>query len=215
MSDKKIIIVTISNEMNNFFDKLDELNPVKVHLLDKAQDKELNKKLEKKLDEAGCEVSFHKIGHVWEDTFKYVKGIVGSNKEFEVITCVASGTFNQRSSLLNASFVNGIKAYDVNEEGRLYMMPMFKFSYYTILTVKKLQILKFISDGEEVSFEGISKGIKMSLPLVSYHINGNLKSEGLKGLQLIKTSEKGGKTYIRLSILGRMLLNGYIDQNIN
>ena len=41
-------------------------------------------------------------------------------------------------------------------------------------------------------------------------LNGNLKSEGLKMLGLVKTSDKKGKTTIKLTTLGKLLLEGYI-----
>ena len=42
----------------------------------------------------------------------------------------------------------------------------------------------------------------MSLPLVSYHINGNLKSDGLKELGLVAADELKGKIKISLTLLG-------------
>ena len=62
-----------------------------------------------------------------------------------------------------------------------------------------------------ISLEELSKKTKMSLPLISYHINGNLKSEGLKKMGLVDTNEMIGRIEIKLSILGRMLLNGYVN----
>ena len=50
----------------------------------------------------------------------------------------------------------------------------------------------------------------MSLPLISYHINGNLKSEGLRDLGVVSTTEKGGRMAVELTMLGRMLVKGYI-----
>lgn len=51
----------------------------------------------------------------------------------------------------------------------------------------------------------------MSLPLISYHINGNLKSEGLKDMGLVETAEKKGRIEIKLSTLGVLLLRGYVS----
>ena len=62
-----------------------------------------------------------------------------------------------------------------------------------------------------VSLNELSKKTKMSLPLISYHINGNLKSEGLKEMGLVDVNEKKGKIEIKLSTLGRMLMNGYLN----
>jgi hypothetical protein len=50
----------------------------------------------------------------------------------------------------------------------------------------------------------------MSLSLVSYHINGNLKSDGLKQLGLVDTLEKNGRVQVQLTTMGNLLLKGYV-----
>ncbi len=50
----------------------------------------------------------------------------------------------------------------------------------------------------------------MSLPLISYHINGNLKSEGLKTMGLVETKEEKGRVSVELTSMGRMIVRGYI-----
>ena len=50
----------------------------------------------------------------------------------------------------------------------------------------------------------------MSLPLISYHINGTVKTNGLKELGLIGTVEKKGKIELQLSEMGKLLIKGYI-----
>ena len=92
------------------------------------------------------------------------------------------------------------------------MLPVLKFSYYKLLTDKKMELLQLLYRKKDCcsSLEELSKKAKMSLPLISYHINGNLKSEGLKSLGLVETAEKKGKVDVKLSMLGRMLVRGYI-----
>jgi DNA-binding transcriptional ArsR family regulator len=75
-----------------------------------------------------------------------------------------------------------------------------------------MEILKTLSKPKCcISLEELSNKTKMSLPLISYHINGNLKSEGLKDMGLVDTNEKKGRIEINLSTLGRMLLRGYVS----
>jgi len=81
-----------------------------------------------------------------------------------------------------------------------------------MLTNKKMEILKLLKKPDCCnSLEELSKKTKMSLPLISYHINGNLKSEGLKDLGLVDTNENKGKIAVSLSTLGRLLIKGYIS----
>lgn len=92
------------------------------------------------------------------------------------------------------------------------LLPVLKFSYYRLLTDKKMSILKTLSKPNCcVSLEDLSKKTEMSLPLISYHINGNLKSEGLKEMGLVEAEEKRGKVEVKLSTLGKMLIGGYIS----
>ena len=50
------------------------------------------------------------------------------------------------------------------------------------------KILKLLYEKEACcsSMEELSRETKMSIPLISYHINGNLKSEGLKTMGLVR-----------------------------
>jgi DNA-binding transcriptional ArsR family regulator len=107
--------------------------------------------------------------------------------------------------------VNGIRAYGVENE-RIVLLPVLKFSYYKLITDKKMGILKLLS-GKDCckSLEELSKKMGMSLPLVSYHINGNLKSEGLRDLGLVETLEVKGKLHIQLSTMGDLLVKGFVS----
>ena len=56
----------------------------------------------------------------------------------------------------------------------------------------------------------LSKKMNMSLPLVSYHINGNLKTDGLKKMGLVDIKEKRGRMNVTLSTLGKLIVKGYV-----
>ncbi len=111
----------------------------------------------------------------------------------------------------SAAFVNGIKAFAV-ENGEPMLLPVLKFSYYTQLTEKKMHILRLLYDDPTgyMDLEQVSRKLKMSLPLLSYHLNGNLKSEGLREHGLVETTETKGKIAVSLTMLGKLLIKGYI-----
>ena len=94
------------------------------------------------------------------------------------------------------------------------MLPILKFNYYKLLTDRKMAILQMLFDEPACcsSLEKLSKKLKMSLPLVSYHINGSRKSEGLKEMGLIETLDKKGRTEIGLSVMGKLLVRGHVKQ---
>jgi DNA-binding transcriptional ArsR family regulator len=60
------------------------------------------------------------------------------------------------------------------------------------------------------SLEQLSRKSGMSLPLISYHINGTPKSHGLKEMGLVETEDIGGRVNLRLTRLGQVLVKGYI-----
>ena len=64
------------------------------------------------------------------------------------------------------------------------------------------------------SLEELSQTTKMSLPLVSYYINGNVNTEGLESMGLVDVEKVKGKIHISLSTLGRMLVKGYVPLGV-
>ncbi|MFP4112327.1 MAG: ArsR family transcriptional regulator [Candidatus Woesearchaeota archaeon] len=208
---KKVIVAPVSENMNPLFVSLKEFSTERIHLISTDKDAVHAERAKSDLEKFNIPVKIHIIkGNIWEEIFRIVGEVASFENKFEVIVNVAIGDFNSRCAATCAAFVNGLKAFSVDDDQKLFLLPVLKFSYYSLLTDKKMQILKLLGEEKETSFEELSKKTKMSLPLVSYHINGNLKSEGLKKLGLIETKDNKGKTMISLTTLGRMLLKGYI-----
>lgn len=145
----------------------------------------------------------------WENVFEIIKEL--KKQEKQMLINAATGKPTTTAMMTSAAFVNGIQAYCA-EEGNIVMLPVLKFSYYKIIPEKKMKILRKLYDKRNCcsSFEDLSKEMDMSLPLVSYHINGTKKSKGLKELGLIETKEEKGKVSIRLSLQGRLIAEGLV-----
>ena len=150
-------------------------------------------------------------GSIWEEMFKAISEVKAAEKDRDIIVMTSTGDRTTSCASTSAAFVNGLKAIVVRNNEPV-MLPVLKFSYYKLLTDKKMELLQLLYRKKDCcsSLEELSKKAKMSLPLISYHINGNLKSEGLKSLGLVETAEKKGKVDVKLSMLGRMLVRGYI-----
>lgn len=117
---------------------------------------------------------------------------------------------------LSAAFVNGVQAIGVNDEGHVVAYPIMKFSYYSALSEKKMELLRKISDSKGVnSLEELSNLGKMSLPLVTYHVRGSKTSPGLEELGLVELSRNKGRVGVKLTSLGRLVLNGYVEVECN
>ena len=68
-----------------------------------------------------------------------------------------------------------------------------------------------LEDDRTFGQEELSRRTGMSLPLISYHINGTRKADGLKELGLVDTEENKGRVRMTLTTLGRLLIKGYIS----
>lgn len=209
---KNIIIAPVGGNMNALYVGLKEFPTERVYLLAPTDYLKAAEKAAKDLERFGIPSKTISLkGEVWEDMFRKIGEIIFAEKGNNVIINTATGDRMTTCAATSAAFVNGIKAFSV-EKGTAMLLPVLKFSYYKILTNKKMEILKMLSKPDCcISLEELSKKTKMSLPLISYHINGNLKSEGLKEMGLVDTNEIRGRLEIKLSVLGRMLINGYVN----
>ena len=209
---KNIIIAPVGDNMNALYVGLKEFPTERIYLITPTDYLKAAEKAAKDLERFGIPSKIISLkGDVWEDMFRKIGEITNAEKGNNVIINTATGDRTTTCAATSAAFVNGIKAFSI-EKGTAMLLPVLKFSYYKILTNKKMEILKMLSKPDCcMSLEELSKKTNMSLPLISYHINGNLKSEGLKEMGLIETTEKKGRIEIRLSTLGRMLIKGYVS----
>ena len=152
-------------------------------------------------------------GSLLEGMFKTFAQIKASSNEDGLLVNASSGDNMENCAALSASYVNGLKAFTVMDD-KLMMLPVLKFSYYRLLPERKLAILMFLKTQPDCcsSLEDLAQRTKMSLPLVSYHVNGNSKAEGLLTMGLVQTHlGPRGKTQIMLSELGRLIAEGIVE----
>jgi len=148
-------------------------------------------------------------GNIWEEMFKKIAEIKMQTNA-ELIVNTSTGDRVTQCAATSAAFVNGLKAISISDNQSM-LLPVLKFSYYKLLTDKKIAILKLLFNGE-LSLSELAKKTRMSPPLINYHVYGNLKSEGLVMLGLVDLMEKEGKVFVELSLLGKLLVKGYVDQ---
>lgn len=146
-------------------------------------------------------------GDMFEGFFKAVNQLKQREGGENLLLNVASGDKVSACIALSAAFVNGIKAFGV-KDGKPMLFPVLKFSYYRLISEKKMKILRALMGGAS-TLDELGKVADMSPPLISYHLHGSLKTQGLLGLGLVEM--EGGKTAkVRLTTLGKMLLRAYI-----
>jgi hypothetical protein len=150
-------------------------------------------------------------GNLWEETFEIIAKIKERAKDRELAINVATGDRDMRCAATSAAFVNGLKAISVIGSETM-ILPVLKFSYYNLLSDRKMDILRtlYVEKDGCASLEEMSNKMKMSLPLLSYHINGTMKTEGLKQLGLVETTEEKGRVKVTITTLGKLIVKGYV-----
>jgi DNA-binding transcriptional ArsR family regulator len=213
---KNIVIAPMGDHMDSLFVGIREFPTEKIILVTPDRWKSDAESTIKDLERFKIPASVMKIEgktetEIWEFTFQAISNIKHSETGKELLVNVATGDRTSRCAATSAAFVNGLKAFATDGDKAL-MLPVMKFNYYKMISDKKMDILKILHDKDCCSsLEELSKKSKMSLPLISYHINGNLKSDGLKTMGLVETTEEKGRISVELSPLGRMIVRGYID----
>ncbi|MBI3022743.1 MAG: hypothetical protein HYY68_03330 [Thaumarchaeota archaeon] len=213
--EKYSIIAPLGDNFDAIYLGIREFPTEKIYLihtggnLSKAE--ELKKELEK------FRIGLHPVeirGNLLEGMFRAFAQIKRETSDDRLLVNVSSGDKMGMSASLAAAFVNGLKAFHV-EGDRVSMFPVLKFSYYRLLPERKLAILGFLKDQPDCcsSLEELSQRTGMSLPLMSYHINGNAKAEGLitQGLVQAHVGPRG-KTQVMLTELGRLIAEGIVER---
>ena len=149
-----------------------------------------------------------KRSNSWEDFFTAVSDIIEGQEKDRVLINISTADRISQCALTNAAHVNGIKAIAIID-GKMMVLPILKLAYQSVLSPKKMKILRELE--KEIcsrSMEDLSKRTGMSLQLISYHINGTLKSQGLVQLELVETRELKGRIQVCLSTMGRLFMRG-------
>lgn len=209
---KKTIIAPVGDYLDELFIGIKEFSTEKVILISPKERLKDANEMKLQLEKFKIPTQIREISsNVWEDIFKEVSQIK-KRETGDVIVQVSTGDRNSRCAATSAAFVNGLQAFGI-EGDHAMMLPVLKFSYYSLLSDKKMKILETLYKCSDCcsSLEQLSQKTGMSTPLVSYHVNGNLKAEGLKKMGLIDIEERKGKMNLSLSMLGRMLLKGYVS----
>ena len=145
-----------------------------------------------------------------ESMFEVINHIRKREKGKEISINLGPASKMMSCGATAAAFVNGIKAFDVpNDE--ILPLPVLKFSYYDMLSDKKMRILNLLNKESLDSLESLSKKVGLGPSLINYHIYGNEKNPGLKELGLTDISRENGKVKISLTTMGRLLLKDKED----
>lgn len=208
------IVAPLGEDLESIFAVMREFPTEKIYLLSTGKHREKLDELRAVADKLKIGVQVIEIkGGLLEGMFKTFAQMKSAVDQDSLLVNVSSGDNLENCAALSASYVNGLKAMAVMGD-KLMMLPVLKFSYYRLLPERKLAILKFLKTQPDCcsSLEDLAERTKMSLPLVSYHVNGNSKAEGLITMGLVETHlGPRRKTQVILTELGRLIAEGDVE----
>ncbi len=132
-----------------------------------------------------------------------------SEKFEQILMNVSAGDKMMGCAALSAAFVNGIKAFGMDNTGCPMLLPVLKLSYNEVISDAKIGILKAIdkAGGSVESLEQLSQLSHFGKPLLSYHVQGARDSKGLADLGLVEVDRvERGKINVKLTTLGKLLI---------
>lgn len=156
------------------------------------------------------------------NVLEHVSNIIKLEKNYfdEILVNITAGDKMLSYAALLAAYINNVKALGADRTNDLILLPIIKLTYVEKVSDAKIRILRSIDrvGGIVKDLETLSKITQFGKPLLSYHIHGADKTEGLLGLGLVDIERYGhGKLKISLNALGTMILctNRSLQKQIN
>jgi len=151
-----------------------------------------------------------RVEQSYKDIMRVFSEIIEKNRDQydDYLLNVSSGDKMICIAAAVTSFILGFKAFFCKGD-ECVMLPPMKLSYTELVSEVKLSILKALdkAGGEVDSLDQLSKLTNYGKPLLSYHIHGSEDARGLIDLGLADAIRHSrGKTKVRLTTLGKMLL---------
>jgi len=212
---KTLQISTFGDDVGGILIGLQNFSIHKLILLHYIEDKKQAKEFAENLrNTIGMSISLKPVtrSDVIRSTMKQISEIIHSEQDsFEqILINISAGDKMMGCAALFGAFVNGIKAFVADTQGHPILLPIMKLSYDEIISESKIKILQTLDKigGIADSMEDLAKHSGYGKSLLSYHIKGNAKSNGLVQLGLVDIERlEGGRNRITINTLGRMLIS--------
>ncbi|MBS3051951.1 MAG: winged helix-turn-helix transcriptional regulator [Candidatus Aenigmarchaeota archaeon] len=207
------VIAPVGDNLKHAFVGMKEFPTEKFMLISPSNKLKNAQDLKNKLEEFTIKSEIIQINdNIMEEMFRVFGKICSLYKNDDLLVNIATGDSISTCAALSAAFANGLKAFGVMDN-KVMLLPIMKLSYYNELTESKMKILRCLDAEDYLSLKELSEKTKMSISLLSYHINGNYKHRGLKEFRLVDIKEKKKILFVKLSKMGYILLKGYIKPN--
>jgi len=211
---KTVQIATVGEDTSGVLAGVRNAPSNKLVLICYQHDKEIAKRLATSITETlKTDVDLYdnvRVEQSYKDIMRVFSEIMEKNRDQfdEYLLNVSSGDKMICIAAAVTSFILGFKAFFCKGD-ECVMLPPMKLSYTELVSEVKLSILKALdkAGGEVDSLDQLSKLTNYGKPLLSYHIHGSEDARGLIDLGLADAVRHSrGKTKVRLTTLGKMLL---------
>src|SRR5208337_2649785 len=211
---RTVQIATVGEETSGVLAGVRNAPANKLVLICYQHDKEIAKRLATSITETlKTDVDLYdnvRVEQSYKDIMRVFSEILEKNRNQydEYLLNVSSGDKMICIAAAVTSFILGFKAFFCKGD-ECVMLPPMKLSYTELVSEVKLSILKALDKegGEVDSLDQLSKLTNYGKPLLSYHIHGSEDARGLIDLGLADAIRHSrGKTKVRLTTLGKMLL---------
>ncbi len=211
---RTVQIATVGEETSGVLAGVRNAPANKLVLICYQHDKEIAKRLATSITETlKTDVDLYdnvRVEQSYKDIMRVFSEIIEKNRDQydEYLLNVSSGDKMICIAAAVTSFILGFKAFFCKGD-ECVMLPPMKLSYTELVSEVKLSILKALdkAGGEVDSLDQLSKLTNYGKPLLSYHIHGSEDARGLIDLGLADAIRHSrGKTKVRLTTLGKMLL---------
>ncbi|MFQ5837186.1 MAG: DUF6293 family protein [Thermoplasmata archaeon] len=212
MALKVLQIATLGDEEDPIYVGIREYPISKLVLIHEPEKRLRAAEITGKLRELRIPVERREVQNPARDMYQVISSIIKEEgKRFDdIIINVSSGRKLMTCSAISAAFVNGLKAFHVEDDTPM-MLPVLKFSYSEVISPSKVSILRALDrmGGVADSLSDLSKISEVEKSLLSYHLRGGRESKGLETLGLVEI-DRGtqGRLLIKLTEMGRLLLIG-------
>lgn len=210
MPERYVLVAPVGDNLDALYVGLREFPTRKIILVAPKDRLEEAKKLRESLEIFKIPLTIMELkGNMLESMFEALSSLKMSEGGDNIIVNVATGDRLSTCAALSASYVNSLRVFTVVED-RPMPLPMLRFSFNKLISAKKTDILRVLLKGS-VGFDVLAKEVRVSLPLLSYHLNGDRETSGLIELGLVELSSQEKGKQASLSTLGKFFVKGYLQ----
>jgi hypothetical protein len=159
---KHTVIAPLGDNIDGLYIGLREFPTAKIILIYPTEKYSKVENAKKELEKFKIPVETIEIkGNMMEDMFRIFAQIRQVEGEDKLLVNVSTGDKLSACIALSAAFVNGLKAFGIMDNHPV-LLPVLKFSYYKLISKKKMKILGVLYNQESTNLEALGKELQIN-----------------------------------------------------